>query len=135
MGAFNFKSALRFVRRHGSDVAEACELIADLGEHVGVAPTVADTLRTAADAGRIASGQPRTPRKQPAQRARAAPTEKSAPIRTTATVCDTATPPVATKRRKARSTQPPAPPVHVLTATVGTPDPNAWKRHLPKMPK
>lgn len=133
MGAFNFKSALRFVRKHGSDVAEACELIADLGEHVGASPAVADTLRTAADAGRIASGQPRAerpPRKQPA---RTVPAERPAPIRTTATVCDTAAPPAAPKRRKPRPAQPPTPPVRVLTATVGTPDPDAWKRHLPKM--
>lgn len=140
MGAFSLKKALSFAHKYGQDLATACEMAADVGELVGAAPVVADTLRTAADAGRIASGQPRAARKPRRESARAPAADahaKPAPLRVDAVVTDA--PKAPAKRRKGRpqadTAETPRPPVRVLTATVGQPDPDAWKRHLPRLPK
>ena len=132
---------LRMMNQHGTTASEVLGTAAELiEEHAEGLTTLAKGVRMASEGAKMIAdtsgaqnrrvGQKTAPRREFYDNV---PTSGDRPpVRVTAREVPHEPSPAAKRRRKGEG-QVPRAETAIVKATVGTPDPNAWRKHLPKV--
>lgn len=128
---------LRMMNQHGTTASEVLGTAAELiEEHAEGLTTLAKGVRMASEGAKMIADTSGAQKRRVGQKSHAGPRPEfhhtEQPVRVTAREVPHESAPAARRRRKGEG-QAPRAETAIVKATVGTPDPNAWRKHLPKV--
>lgn len=131
------KDLLSLINQHGGTASEVLGTAADLiDEHAEGLTTLAKGVRMASEGAKMLADTSGAQKRRVGQKSHPGHRPEfhhaEQPVRVTAREVPHEPSPAAKRRRKGDG-QVPRTETAIVKATVGTPDPNAWRKHLPKV--